>query len=433
MEELSLFQIESQFKKIFQNSNLQEIGEESGFIIRHRTIIAERFIPSLIQSLMSKHVESLADLHRDFNHDHKLETFYKPYYEKLDTPCFPRMIKSIFELMLNHLCVEVLKPLKDGPFSKFKDILIQDGSSFAVHSALAHLFPGRFTKISPAAVELHCTMSLYTDTLISVALTSDSESERHYLPDPKELQDKLIMGDRGYDGMPYLIKVRQEGGYFLNRIRKIHNPIVHKIYAEGERYRKLEGRNLRGVLKNLKKDKAYDLDGYRENKLGEKIFFRFVLLWNPVKKDWIRLITNLERDLFTAEEIMKVYRLRWQIELIFKELKSYSNLHKFQTTKGNIAEGLIWASLAAAFLKRYLTHGCQIVMGHAISTRRVAMCGHHIMPVLFKCIKNGCRNLALKLRDIFIFLCHNAKRSNLKRERKRGRLAFGLDLVGVIP
>jgi hypothetical protein len=34
-----------------------------------------------------------------------------------------------------------------------------------------------------------------------------------------------------------------------------------------------------------------------------------------------------------------IHRFRWQIELLFKEWKSYANLHKFDTANAHIAAG----------------------------------------------------------------------------------------------
>ncbi len=43
------------------------------------------------------------------------------------------------------------------------------------------------------------------------------------------------------------------------------------------------------------------------------------------KKSWTWLLTNVPPD-FSAEAIGQLYRLRWQIELLFKDWKSYANL-----------------------------------------------------------------------------------------------------------
>ena len=432
MHEQHLTTVSDQLKEALGRTTLRQLGEDSGFIIRERIIIADRFVPSLIKSLASQKVESIADLVRDFNHDHELAVHYKPYYEKLDTPCFPRLMKGMLESMLNSMCLPVLAPLRNGPFARFKDILLQDGSSFALHDGLSDAFRGRFTTVSPAAVELHCTMSVFSDNLVSITLTGDAECERHELPDPKELKGKLLMADRGYDSTEYMLAVQNEEGSFLIRVRKCLNPIVTKIHRRGKRYRKLKGKRLRTVLRGLRKDEAIDMDVCWEDDDGEsRRCFRLVVCWNTAKKQWVRLMSNLDRESFSTEDIIQAYRLRWQIELLFKELKSYANLHKFSTEKETIAEGLIWASMCAAFLKRYIAHACQRVSGQAISTRRVAMCGHHIVARLCASLKRMFRDLPDRLEELFEFLCHNAKRSNPGRERSTGRLALGLSLAGV--
>ena len=61
-------------------------------------------------------------------------------------------------------------------------IVIQDGSSFAIKDALKEVFPGRFKKVKPAAVELHATLDLLDESLSKVTLTADTASERAALP-----------------------------------------------------------------------------------------------------------------------------------------------------------------------------------------------------------------------------------------------------------
>jgi hypothetical protein len=157
---------------------------------------------------------------------------------------------------------------------------------------------------------------------------------------------------------------------------------------------------------------------------------RLVLKWAGTQHGSVRLITNLDRNDFDAARILQAYRLRWQIELYYKELKSYANLHAFCTSKPYIAEGLIWAALCAAFLKRYIAHACQRTSRMAISTRRVSMCSHGFLREFFQCLRRGCRGLRALLEKTFRFLCINARRANPHRERRRGRLALGLELAG---
>jgi len=56
--------------------------------------------------------------------------------------------------------------------------VIQDGSSFAVHDALARTFGGRFTKIRPAAVECTRFLSVYRDQVLRAQVAADKERRR---------------------------------------------------------------------------------------------------------------------------------------------------------------------------------------------------------------------------------------------------------------
>lgn len=424
-------QIAKQLKKALGTEQLKAEARRSGFERRtSRVIEPVMFLSSLLHSLGTRRVESLADLQRDFNADHGTTVNYKPYYERLDTPGFPELMQSVFERLMSSLYAEVLAPLKDSPLGCFDDIVLHDGTSFALHEGLIGAFPGRFTTVSPAAVELHVTMSLFHDNVTSVAVTPDSECERHHAPEPEELQGKLLMADRGYDGRPYMAAIDEHGGHFVIRVRDQLDPIVSQIHRPGSRYRKLEGKRLSSVLGAVPKGKVLDMDVHWPTKEGGAEYcFRLVAKYNGPDNGWMRLMTNLSRGEFVANDILSTYRLRWQIELYFKELKSYANLHAFCTRKPNIADGLFWASLCVAFLKRYLAHACQQVAGVAISTRRVAMCSHVFLASFFDSMRNGFADIGHVLAEAFRFLASNARRSNPKRERKCGRLSTGLEPV----
>ena len=104
------------------------------------------------------------------------------------------------------------------------------------------------------------------------------------------------------------------------------------------------------------------------------------------EKTFVYLHTNLERREFSLQEVGKLYRLRWQVELLFKECKSHANLHRFDTEKSAIAEGLIWASMLVVVLKRAITHAAQLALGIELSTQRAASCAKHVLDNILRCL-----------------------------------------------
>ncbi len=177
----------NKFQSVLDADDLNERGHAIGLAKRHRLITPFRLALSIIASMASKKVETLADLHRHFNDFWQLQTSYKAFYNQLLKPASAEFFRASLCHLMSTLTMKVLGFEAGTAFSEFKRIVIQDGSSFAIHKALAHLFPGRFNTVKPAAVELHCTMDLLQDAPISISLSPDTDSERAYLPEPASL------------------------------------------------------------------------------------------------------------------------------------------------------------------------------------------------------------------------------------------------------
>jgi hypothetical protein len=87
-------------------------------------------------------------------------------------------MRQVYRDILRNLSANILRPAADGKLAHFQDVVVQDGSSFALHDALAHTFGGRFTTIRPAAVELLTLLSVFQDQVIDVEVAPDKEAER---------------------------------------------------------------------------------------------------------------------------------------------------------------------------------------------------------------------------------------------------------------
>jgi hypothetical protein len=304
--------------------------------------------------------------------------------------------------------------------------VIQDGSSFALKKELCNVFPGRFTTVEPAAIELHVTYSGFSDEVSSVRLAPDKEAERQFLPAASTLKDRLLLADRGYPGVDYFEAVDDGGGAFIVRLTRSYDPWVRAAWIDRKRVTLPEPVRLsRFIAQNSNRRMDLDVEFERGKR---RVGFRVIVLPGN-ERTMTRLCTNLPRTPFSLDLVSRLYRFRWQVELVFKEWKSYANLHKFDTANKHIAAGLIWASLCAAVLKRFLAHAAQLVGGKPISTRRVAMCAGHIIDDIATALL-ACVSIASAFLDGMSFLLANARRSNPKRDRRSGRLRTALVTVG---
>jgi hypothetical protein len=115
---------------------------------------------TLIAALASGKIESVADIQRRYCEWSGSDVSYRAFHNQFSKPEFPDFMREVLSSLLTHW----LQPAQTFPaghaFHQFKQILIQDGSSFALKDTLKKTFPGRFKTISPAAVELQVTMDL---------------------------------------------------------------------------------------------------------------------------------------------------------------------------------------------------------------------------------------------------------------------------------
>ena len=406
-------------------ADVNQLGRETGQAQRLRTVTPHRLFLAVVSTLGSSRVESLADLLRGFNHQHGVEVAYKAFYNRLARIGFAAFMRGMLARLIEQLRVQTLTPDGQKAVARFTDIVIHDGSSFAVKAALSGTFPGRFTTIEPAAVEVHATYSGFADEVSRVQIAPDAKAERPFLPDPATLTDQLLLADRGYPSVAYFEAVRESGGSFIVRLTRSYDPWIRTAWVAGQR---TPVRTRIKLSRFLAQHAGQRVDLDVDFHCGPRVVgFRVVVL--PGREAAMtRLCTNLPRTPFSLDLVARLYRFRWQIELCFKEWKSYANLHQFDTANPHIAEGLIWASLCAAVLKRFLAHAAQRVGGTAMSTRRVAMCAHLILDALVAAVLLGV-GLRATLRRSLAYLLANARRANPARDRRTGRLHAGLGLM----
>src|SRR5881296_748523 len=389
MDHRQLSMVMDKFQWVFSESLLNACGKDAKFCRRERIITPFRLGLALTATCASQRVETLADFHRGFNALWGTSITYKAFSNQVAKTHFADFARTMTARLIGEMTLKVLGFHKGQAFAALHHLVIQDGSALAIHDGLREVFPGRFTAVKPAAVELHATMDWLCDAPTTVVLTPETTNEQAFLPEPATLTGSLLLADRGYIDLGSLRRVAQARGFFIIRAKAGMNPQVVEAFREdGKRLRSLRNKPLQAIHAKLPKRQRVEL-GVRWDVDGCSLSLRLIVSWNRRTKRFCYLLTNLSPQRYPLDTICRAYKWRWQVELLFKEWKSYANLHAFDTEKAAIVEGLIWVAIAAAALKRFLAHATQLIAGVAMSTRKAAMCVMYVLSDIVQALKTA--------------------------------------------
>lgn len=84
------------------------------------------------------------------------------------------------------------------------------------------------------------------------------------------------------------------------------------------------------------------------------------------------LLTTLPRDRADDEEIAELYRLRWQIEILFKRLKSLLSLDALRARNPALARSYLLGKLIGAVLIQLIADKCRAISPYGVPIRRKA-------------------------------------------------------------
>ena len=412
MKPKNIISLKEQLLQFFNSNFLTKIAKSSGFIKRERTIQAQPLVLSLIAALSKGNCHAIADFHRQFNGMSLSDAdnvCYKPFHNQLRKPEFPKFMEKLVTFALGQFAQEIKQTLPTK-LDCFDDVLLQDGSSFRVHDSLAEIFPSRF-KRTPAAIECHMTMSLCNLLPTSMTITADTYPEREYLPKSNAMNNKLLLADAGYIDFDYFDQVSQNGGFYIVRGKKNLNPkIIEAKNGNGRVLPKLVGKKLKEVCRQTNRSSVLDLKVQRG-----KQEYRIVRRWFKEEKRFCIWVTNLSDTDYSSDNIMAIYRCRWQVELLFKELKSDTNWRRFATSQKPIVEGLVWASVLALILRRAIALRSKSKISVYKAAKNVDV---WFLPILMTLSHSALTEIDEKIDWAITYLKRNTIRSTQRKVRK---------------
>jgi len=317
---------------------------------------------------------------------------------------------------------------------RFKDfgVLLEEFSDVQVVDATSHLVrrlaPDEGKKARPG-IKWHSLLSLRDGLPVDDSVTSRFAADVRSLPEAALQSGTLTLFDLGYADYGLFIDAIERGAYFLTRLKSNASPVIVEVYTgKGER-KVLRGMRLNEVIEDrsfyVKKAVltpergVIDLDVRLER--GERSAVARAVAVNGPEGELYWYLTNVGREVLAPKDVASAYRLRWNVELFFKQLKSGTGFKAVVSGRRSAATAMLYAKLIALSLARLLElsleqkHGC-----HATTQLALVIAVTRCAPLLLSMMM-AARGVTLEqLEERILLIAEITARSrNKRRERAR--------------
>ena len=272
------------------------------------------------------------------------------------SPAFVALLREILDD-----AIENLDPGRNdlrGRLEHFRDILIVDATFISLYQDAAEVYTG--LSDDQAGAKLHVTESLSTGLPTRFQTTDGTTHERSQLPTGEWVAGALVLFDLGFYDFWLFDRIDANNGWFVSRVKSNANPeIVEELRTWRGNSIPLEGKSLKTVLDDLQRQEIdvlveLEFDRKRGSSATATRQFRLVGLLNEADNEYHLYFTNLPKKRYSAPDIAQLYRARWEVELLFKELKSRFGLAEINTTDQYIIEALIIMAAISLMISRVI-------------------------------------------------------------------------------
>jgi len=330
----------------FQKKTCKKLGRMAGFIKRERAISAFHFLVMMTTGITGIPHISLAAMVEVAGLKISREGLHERFTESAT-----RFMTLCANFVLKHK-LKAAAIIRSKLLNHFNRIFLFDSTSWDIHPALKKVFPGS----NGSASSTNCKVQLcyeYLHGIISffdiVPGTTSDNGYTSYLPNMLQPGDLLIT-DLGYFCLNTFKRIVELGAYFLSRFF-----VGTNLYD----LQTLAPIDLCSMLTTIN-DSIYEIDVLMGAEERNRIACRLICLRlsnevaeqhrrmlkqkarkkgrtanprNLFLSGWIVMITNAPLHWLPTNIVRPFYSLRWQIELLFKQLKSVLAIHHVKIKK----------------------------------------------------------------------------------------------------
>ena len=353
-------------KLCFDKENLDKLSVQTGFIKRTSSVItAFSFVYMISFGFFADGGIALCYLTAGLSSNFQIEVTSQALSKRINRRVSVDFLKSVLSCLMAAQIKFKFENKKNRIFDNFSSVVLEDSTQISLNEHLAPCFEGSGGGASKSSVKLNFIYDIKRFLVLEIKKSSGIVSDKANCNEILKylLPGMLIVRDLGYFSLDTLKKIQNAKAYFLSRLSSSVNVYLNKNDDKPI--------NISEYLKNALKDKHGLID--TEVYLGKEKEIKVRLVAQSVPEKVINqriarykeeyrkapsesyvawsgfsiFITNIPREMFLANMIIGVYKLRWQIELIFKNLKSNLDIDILKGTNKHRIECLIYGRLIA--------------------------------------------------------------------------------------
>lgn len=267
---------------------------------------------------------------------------------------------SAFQGRFTPELAEVMRQLSERAFARlergkgrlqmalraFRRVFIADGSLIRLGDALQHDFPSVWTHHTKASTKVHMVIDAHNRTPVITRIVPGSMHDLRAMTVDARCRGALLVFDLAYYQGKLFHRILHAGGAFLCRVKR--NANFRILEAADAR---LVGQKTRDVLRTMRgRDWQCTVD-YGHRHIWESdwrwrhLRLRLIAIWHAEHERHRLYLTSVSDEKLAASDAPAIYAMRWEIELLFRELKVQLRADQMPSANKAAVEVLLYASL----------------------------------------------------------------------------------------
>jgi len=329
----------------FSSEELKTIARNTGFCVRKSKVTPSAFLDLMMNDIGSEKPGSLTNIAIEALSEHEIVVSKQGINKKFND----KTLVFLKYLIEKQLSVKLDQQIEAGWLSSFTRVTIKDGTRFDLPGEYKDHLSGSGGSASKAGACIQFDYDFKSGQINYLDLTPSSRPD---VKDAVEVLDTvaekdLVIRDLGYYAFDSFVNISDKGAFYISRLRPRAN-----VYEMNNGI--LERLDFKKLYAKMKKNKLSRLDKpvFIGGKEKMPVRLSIELMPEAVYEQRIRktvkvqqkkgyktsddykfmcrfnlFITNVPEKLLPIEIISTIYRIRWQIELVFKIFKSIIGIH----------------------------------------------------------------------------------------------------------